>query len=172
MQAEPVCLGKPNQPPESLILPCSSSNIEGVTDLCSNFSATSSLVSQSRPRSSQLHHLPDSTYAPRYTAPKPPSPSFCSVWRHTFIGRLSRPCRKMHRPSRLSCQRSREKSTREGKATRGSRGGHLSGTSITRSIVRAHRKGGTTSLPPRGWARTASRPKGVLVRQQRCPRNE
>jgi hypothetical protein len=112
MPAEPVCLGKPNQPLESLILSCSSSNIEGVTDLCSNFSATSSSVSQSRPRSSQLHHLPDSTYAPRYSAPKPPSPSFCSVWRHTFIGRLSRPCRKMHRPLHTLAVKDRGRSRR------------------------------------------------------------
>jgi hypothetical protein len=74
--------------------------------------------------------------------------------------------------SRLSCQRSWEKSTREGKATRGPRGSYSLGTSITRSIVRAHRKGGTTSLASRRWARTASRLKGVLVRRQRCPRNE
>ena len=53
-----------------------------------------------------------STYAPRYTAPKSPSPSFCSVWRHTFIGRLSRPCRKMHRPLHALAVKDRGRSRR------------------------------------------------------------
>ena len=125
MPAELVCLGKP-QPPESLILSCASSNIEGVTDLCSSFSATSpSVSSQKQSASSPARlHIRSKIYGVEAAFTK------LLLCMESYIHWSPKPALPENAPpsSRISCQRSWEESTMEGKATRGSRESHLSST--------------------------------------------